>query len=219
MNAAATDLKPELDPLPDRLKVLPIHRGYPVPWFVEWLGGVPEFRCIDRSKWTQAVLQRLCWVCGQYLGRHQAFVVGPMCGINRTSSEPPCHLDCAQWSARNCPFLSKPQMIRRENDMPEGAWTLPQNILHNPGVTLIWITRAPYTLFSDSEGNKLIHMGEPERVEFFALGKPATRAQIDAAIARGIGNLEAAAAAEGAGAVEDLARARDVFAKLYAGLG
>jgi hypothetical protein len=35
-----------------------------------------------------------------------SFVVGPMCGINRNSAEPPSHKECAQWSARNCPFLS-----------------------------------------------------------------------------------------------------------------
>ena len=32
--------RPELEPLPDRMKRLPVHRGYPVPWFVEWVRTV-----------------------------------------------------------------------------------------------------------------------------------------------------------------------------------
>jgi len=117
----AEPMKP-LEPLPDRMKSLPVHRGYPVPWFVEWIDGVPEFRAMDFSKWQRAIRDKLCWVCGTPLEKKfVTFVAGPMCGINRTSAEPPCHLICAQWSARNCPFLSKPQMTRRENDLPEGG--------------------------------------------------------------------------------------------------
>ena len=28
-------------------------------------------------------------------------------------SEPPCHADCAVWSATNCPFLANPRAVRR----------------------------------------------------------------------------------------------------------
>src|SRR5258708_35755545 len=102
------------EPLPSRMLSLPIDdRGYVVPWFVDWIDGKPEFRAMDGKKFVRAVREKLCWVCGERLGRYMTFVAGPMCGINRTSSEPPSHLECARWSARNWPFLSNPEMIRR----------------------------------------------------------------------------------------------------------
>ena len=34
-----------------RMRRLPVSpRGFPVPWFVAWLGGVPDFRCIGLGK-------------------------------------------------------------------------------------------------------------------------------------------------------------------------
>jgi hypothetical protein len=39
-------LRPELTELPLRMRGLPLdERGYPVPWFVAWIDGKPEFRC------------------------------------------------------------------------------------------------------------------------------------------------------------------------------
>jgi hypothetical protein len=44
-------LKPTLESLPVRLQGLPIdERGYPVPWFVAWENGKPEFRAMDPLK-------------------------------------------------------------------------------------------------------------------------------------------------------------------------
>lgn len=148
------ELRPDLEPLPDRMKGLSVSRGYPVPWFVAWRDGEPEFRCMDPEKLVLAIRCKRCWVCGGVLGKFMTFVVGPMCGINRTSAEPPCHRECAQWSARNCPFLSKPQMDRRENDLPENIVEAPGfAIRRNPGVTLLWTTKG-YTLFGDGRGGE-----------------------------------------------------------------
>jgi hypothetical protein len=86
-------LRPELGPLPERIKQLPIdERGYPIPWFVDWVDGKPEFRAMDGRKLVRAIKERLCWVCGQPLGVNLAFVAGPMCGINRVSSRTPVPL-------------------------------------------------------------------------------------------------------------------------------
>src|SRR5262245_49848081 len=112
----------DLTTLPARMRKLPTDArfgGAPIPWFVDYTDdGVPEFRAMDRAKYRQAITLRLCWVCGEALGKWLAFVTGPMCVVTRTTSEPPCHLECATWSAQNCPFLSKPNMVRRHEDVP-----------------------------------------------------------------------------------------------------
>lgn len=214
MNDHANDLRPELEALTDRLWSLPRHRGYPVPWFVAWVDGVPEFRAADGRKWRQAIDDRLCWVCGQTLGRYLTFVLGPMCGINRTTAEPPCHRDCAQWSARNCPFLSRPEMVRREKDAPQGE--MPGIALtHNPGVTLLWTTRQ-YGLFRDGLGGTLIRIGDPtaDGIEWWHRGKPATRDQVCAAIDLGLPKLRAIARGESPEAMANLDKALARFLPL-----
>jgi hypothetical protein len=136
MQQQKATLRPELDAagMPHRMKFLPVDRGYPVPWFVDWIDGAPEFRAMNPNKWVAAVKKKLCWVCGSKLGKYMAFVSGPMCGINRTSSEPPCHLDCARWSAKNCPFLVRPRMVRREGDgMEDGKFAGGIGLTRNPG--------------------------------------------------------------------------------------
>jgi len=219
-------LRPELEPLPERMKDLPVDaRGYAVPWFVAWIDGpdgkVPEFRAMDGQKLTRAIRERLCWVCGQRLGSWLCFVIGPMCAINRISSEPPSHLECAQWSARNCPFLSKPQMIRRETGPgaePARIESARANVAgvmieRNPGVALLWICR-DYKLVPDGKGGRLFSVGDPDRVEWWALGRPATRAEVEHSVATGLPALIEVARTE-RGGLEELARRQVEVEALY----
>lgn len=210
--------RPDQEPLPRRMQHLPIdpERGFVVPWFVAWLDGKPEFRAMDGKKFVRALNQRLCWVCGTKLETRFAFVAGPMCGINRTSAEPPSHIECARWSARNCPFLSNPDMVRRQDEEINNATT--RNgapgfaILRNPGVAMVWITRE-FELFDDSKGKPLIQMGRPHEVEWYYRGRFATRAEVEESINNGIGALESAARTE-EGGMEELNRKRQQFQKL-----
>lgn len=178
-------LRSELEPLPRQMLGLAVHRGYPVPWFVDYVDGVPEFRAADMRKWMRAIQEHLCWVCGGRLGVHFTFAIGPMCGATRTTSEPPCHLECAGWSARNCPFLSRPQMDRRELQGAVHQAGLP--ILRNPGVTLLWTTKS-YSLFRSFAGNHgmLIRIGDPTAVEWWSQGRLATRAECERSISSGV---------------------------------
>lgn len=186
-------MRPELDALnmPFRLRKLPLdERGYPVPWFVAWQDGKPEFRAMDARKWKLAVTENRCWVCGELLGRWKTFVIGPMCGLNRTTAEPPCHTDCARWSATNCPFLTRPHMVRREDETFNAAAHAENGagvpILRNPGVTLLWTTQS-YEIFNDGNGRPLIQVGDPVGgVEWFAEGRPATRAEVLHSIETGL---------------------------------
>jgi hypothetical protein len=185
-------------------------RGYPIPWFVAYLpDGTPEFRAADRAKFARALKEKLCWVCGDRLGIHVTFVAGPMCGINRTSAEPPSHYDCAKWSVENCPFLNNPKAVRREDELFSNAdlrETAPgQAIVRNPGVAMLWVTRS-FELFDDMRGGVLLQMGEPEKVEWYAHGRVATLEEVQEAIDSGLPNLEAIARTE-KGALEILQRA------------
>lgn len=174
-------LRPELGVLPLRLRHLPIdHRGYPVPWFVEWVDGKPEFRAMDQQKFARAIRERRCWVCGDVLGKHLAFVIGPMCAVNRTSAEAPCHHECAVWSACHCPFLSRPQMVRREDEVTACAQRGDASIDRNQGCAGVWTTMR-YMVFKApgaSATGYLIEMGLPEKVEWFAEGRAATREEV-----------------------------------------
>lgn len=211
-----TALRPELETLPPRLRKLPVDaRGYPVPWFVAWVDGpdgpetVPEFRAMDARKFRRAIKERLCWVCGEALGRWLAFPIGPMCAITRTISEPPSHLECAEWSVRNCPFLSQPRQVRREDGLPDDV-EAPGGIaiMRNPGVMCLWVTRS-YEVFNDGHGKPLITIGEPERVAWWREGRAATREEVEASVTSGFPSLMSAAQADGKFAVEDLGRRYD----------
>jgi hypothetical protein len=187
--------------LPENMRHLPVdERGYIVPFFVAWMGGKPEFRAMDPEKWLRCVKRNLCWVCGGRLGARITFVIGPMCGINRTTSEPAGHLECARWSAKNCPFLARPHMVRREDELSDA---LKENVAgyqidRNPGVMALWTTRT-FKIFNDGQGKPLIQIGEPESIEWYAEGRPATRAEIEESVRTGLPNLEALARLEKGG--------------------
>jgi len=221
MNPTYVGYRPNLDAPSERIRKLPIVRGYPVPWFVAWINvpsgesqgvkAVPEFRAMDIQKFAQAINQKLCWVCGENLGRFMTFVAGPMCGINRTSAEPPSHIDCAQWSVRNCPFLSDPEFDRRELGMEDSVSPAGHMIRRNPGVSLLWTCRE-YTLFDDGRGGALLHLGDPASIEWWCRKRKATRAEVEESIRTGLPTLEKLAD-EQEGAMEELAAMVRAFRK------
>ena len=186
-------VRPELGVIPKRLRHLPIDsRGYPVPWFVEWIDGEPEFRVMSGEKFQLAIIDRRCWVCGGPLGRNMTFVAGPMCLINHTSPEPPSHHGCAEWSAKHCPFLSRPKMERREDDQVNAEHTGDGAIRRNPGCTALVTTRGytPFKAPGAATIGWLIAMGEFEKVEWYAEGRQATRAEVAHSVETGLPLLE-----------------------------
>jgi hypothetical protein len=178
-------------------------RGYPVPRFVEWIDGKPDFRVMDADYLRRAVRMKLCWLCGEPLGKFSTFCIGPMCAVNRTSAEPPCHSDCATFAAMVYPFLTLPKAERREANLPKDG-IAPAGIMlkRNPGVVLLWTTSS-YKIFQHGNGI-LFEIGPPTQVHWYARGRPATRDEVMESINSGLPILAEMAAAEGSRAVAQL---------------
>lgn len=182
------NLRPDLPPLIPRIAKLPRdERGYPVPFFVAWPDGKPEFRMMDHRKLVLCIKEELCWCCGEKLGSNKAFLIGPMCAINRNNSEPPNHLDCAGWAARACPFLVKPQMVRRDHEAIEALAKAPAGVAikRNPGCVAVWVTKK-YHRHDDGRGGILFDIGDPVAVQWYREARAATRAEVDESIATGL---------------------------------
>jgi hypothetical protein len=200
-------------PLPESMRSLPVDgRGFPVPWFVEWTDGVPDFRVIDWRKLRAAVREHRCWVCGGKLGRLKVSPIGPMCVVNRVSAEPPSHPQCARYSARACPFLANPRMRRNERDLPEEKFVPGLMVERNPGVTALWssLRYSKPVDVSDmpiGNGGVLFQLGPLEHVEWWAHGRPATQAECRESLESGLPRLREIAELEGDGALEDLMQA------------
>lgn len=200
--------------MPTRMKKLPIDaRGYPVPKFVKWVDDQPDFRVIDVEYLNRCIRHKFCWLCGERLGIHMAFCIGPMCAVNRVNSEPPSHLECAYFAVKACPFMTHPHRKRNEVDLPIDAKdSAGVQIERNPGVTLIWVTKS-YKVFKAGDG-LLFKIGEPEKLEWYAKGRRATREEIMNSIETGLPLLRDMAEKEGEKAVAQFDRQVAIGMKL-----
>lgn len=178
-------LRPELPPMIPRIARLPLSpRGYPVPWFVSWINGEPDFRLADGRKMTAAIREGRCYVCGEKLGKFKCFPIGPMCAVNRNSGEPPSHQDCCEWSVKACPFMLRPGMVRRTAGMPESAKDAGGIMIHrNPGVMCLWTVKS-YSVINVN--GLLFRFGDPEKVSWWREGRPATRAEVEESVTTGL---------------------------------
>lgn len=203
----------DLPEAPARIARLPVDpdRGYPVPWFVHWdENGKPDFRVIKQGRIRDAIKYKRCWICGDPLGTFVAYVAGPMCAINRVSSEPPSHRECAVYAAQACPFLVRPHMHRREAGLPDEAVEPAGDMIkRNPGVALVWVTRKSHVFRVPASrgGGILFDIGTPTEALWFAHGRPATRAEVDESIRSGLPELYKRARPAGQTGVEKLERA------------
>jgi hypothetical protein len=193
-------------PVPDRLKQRPFDdRGFLIPWFVDYVDGKPDFRTMDPRKFTRAVTERRCWTCGDVMGVHKVFVIGPMCAVNRTAPEPPSHRECAIYSVMACPFMSKPHAQRRTSNLPDDARDAPGlGLMRNPKVSMLWTT-PEYTIFAAGAGTPgyLIRIGKPTKVEFFRERREATVEEIRESVQTGLPHLDALAQLEGVLALKE----------------
>jgi hypothetical protein len=184
--------------LPKRVQRLPAdRRGFPIPWFVAWRDGEPQFPVIDAAKLRVAWTNEVCWVCGDRLGTVRGWVMGPMSAIEGATPEPPSHYDCARFSVRHCPHLSTPT-AKPSTKHGEGAgYATVANVSKvRSGVTAIWMTRGRGAAPFAAGGGVLFGLDGPERLEWYAAGRPASALDVREAIAVVLPTLRRAAERE-----------------------
>lgn len=178
-----TQLRKKLPPLPRHMQGLPLdERGYPVPYFVQWIDGKPDFRLLDQEKFAKARVNGLCSVCGHKLGKFKSFVGGPMNVLQKLSGEPPMHRDCALFSVKACPFLLYPLSKRRDANLPPESRPVGEetDIFYedNPGITSIWTC----TAYRESRTGRTFHFIDMTSLEWFTEGRGATADEIKTAL-------------------------------------
>lgn len=199
--------------MPARIAALPVSpQGFPVPYFVQQ--DPVDFRVVRPEAFMAGAKQGRCWTCGQPRGRTFAFVAGPMCGLNRTSSEPPSHRECAEYAAKVCPFLARPAARRNEKNLPEHGPVAGFHLDRNPGVALVWVTRSfrPFRPHAGGAG-VLIEMGEPLETLWFCEGRPARRGEVFHSIETGLPHLLALCESEATPALR-LDAKRELYRRL-----
>lgn len=120
--------------IPDFLTHLPVHKGYPVPFFAALVDGVPDFRFLDHNKQMMCLAQGLCAICGKPRETLlEGWVIsGPMGLTNMVSTDPPMHEQCARYSLKVCPHLAIEKADRRETKLPDGIFSSAGMIKEKP---------------------------------------------------------------------------------------
>lgn len=86
------------------LKVDP--RGYPIPFFIPYRDGQPDFKFMCPVKQNRAIDESLCHVCGKKLNKDYVyFITGPVGLQNTTVSDPGMHRECAEFAMQVCPHM------------------------------------------------------------------------------------------------------------------
>lgn len=106
----------QLPEMPPRIASLPQdHRGYPIPWNILLAAdGTPFFIVNDDRTHLKALVQSLCPICSEALGRWKWFVGGPGSAFDEHGwyIDLPMHHDCMVFALSACPYLSNPNYQR-----------------------------------------------------------------------------------------------------------
>lgn len=132
--------------IPEYMRTLPVtEKGYLKPWFVK----ADDFRIVDSDKAMLSINKERCWICGQaFKPAEYALVGGPECAKSRAFTEPPCHVECAEYAVQVCPFLLYPGAKRREAGLAPEATLAHRNASsavpikgENPGEHYIFVVK------------------------------------------------------------------------------
>lgn len=96
-------------PVPDLMKLLPVHRGFPVPYIVQYDNkGIPLFTVNDAAKQYRCTTRKLCPICGTRLGKELWYVGGPGSAFdpNGIYFDSAMHHECMTYAMKVCPYLA-----------------------------------------------------------------------------------------------------------------
>lgn len=93
--------------IPSSLKHLSVdERGYPIPYFVAYVNGKPDFRLYDSEKWRLCIKFDKCAICGRKNHpKSYFFIGGELMSKNKVSSDNAMHRACAEFSLQACPHM------------------------------------------------------------------------------------------------------------------
>lgn len=167
-------------PPPVALQFMPKdHRGYVVPFFVEWINGKPDFRVIDGRKMRRCVLENLEYAC-----RVCPFLTMPK-ALRREAGLPADMLQPAGVGLGRNPGV---MLLWITRDRLQKIQVRPE-----PGDRAI-------------RGGVLFYVGDPIEVRWFSQGREASRAEVLDSIESGLPSLREPAQAQGPEAVAALDR-------------
>lgn len=113
-------------PIPDFLKHLPVHRGYPVPYFVpKDETGTYQLKYASQEKMEACIRHGKCCICFKPITKGQYFFIsGPMGFKTQTDSHPPMHECCAEYSLEICPHLYFEKTNRTTDEGNGAEWQI-----------------------------------------------------------------------------------------------
>lgn len=105
-------------PIPKELSHLKVDkRGYPVPFFVSYIKGEPEFRFLNPDRLQMIFDTKVCNICGKKLPKDYCyFISGPLGLKNCVATDGGMHRVCAEFSLQACPHIFFQKAQYREND-------------------------------------------------------------------------------------------------------
>jgi hypothetical protein len=152
-------------PIPRRLPSRPRDpRGFAISWFSLILpDGSARISVNDSAKRSRALAHRLCWTCGQPLGRFVSFVLGPVQTLSRITTELPSHRECILLCAARLPISGQSATRAFGRAVLELLCGYRSPLPDNPGLHALWVTRT-YQPEPTPRDARIIRIGEPESV-------------------------------------------------------
>lgn len=164
---------------PERVKRLPRHGGFPIPYFALVKDGVPDFRVFDPEHYRLAIAKSLCGICGVHLGRKIFFIGGMSVIMSREFKDLPMHIDCAIFSLNICPFLSDEERDFSDRDYPAGYIVQDKytRVVH-PKISLLYMTDGYSIKLTEVDGQVVsvrIVANKPKEIKFYQAGEVITK--------------------------------------------
>jgi len=112
--------------IPKFLHHLPLHRGFPVPYFVpKDEHGVFQLKYASQEKMDACIKYHKCCICFKPLTPGEYFFIsGPMGFKTQTDSHPPMHKECAEYSLKICPHLYFEKTHRTTDEAGGAEWQI-----------------------------------------------------------------------------------------------